>query len=340
MDNQNYLKNCKYVKVILMLIVIMGHSIALWNGNWLNEYHVQAVYKSDSLKLLSNWISSFHVPAFVFASAYIFAAKIFGGGYKRYLPFLYKKIKRLLIPYLFVAFVWVMPITAFLFPNNGQSILTTYFLGVNPSQLWFLWMLFWLFVIYWPLTYFLKNHMPCMVLISLGMYSVGMIAPRYSLNYFCFWTALQYAPIFQLGLLCWLFPNWVETAVGRSSLFWLCIDLLIYFMSLCSVPRVAGILIRFLLKLVGAFSAFIILEKIVSRTKINESGFLNILSKYTMPMYLFHQQIIYFIILWLNGTMSPWINALINFALAGLISFAIGWGLMKNRMTRLLLGEN
>ena len=95
-----------------------------------------------------------------------------------------------------------------------------------------------------------------------------------------------------------------------------------------------------MLKLVGAFSAFIILEKIVSRTKINESGFLNILSKYTMPMYLFHQQIIYFIILWLNGTMSPWINALINFALAGLISFAIGWGLMKNRMTRLLLGEN
>lgn len=91
MDNQNYLKNCKYVKVILMLIVIMGHSIALWNGNWLNEYHVQAVYKSDSLKLLSNWISSFHVPAFVFASAYIFAAKIFGGGIKGIYPFYIRK---------------------------------------------------------------------------------------------------------------------------------------------------------------------------------------------------------------------------------------------------------
>ena len=73
------------------------------------------------------------------------------GGYREYLPFLRSKVKRLLVPYVFVMLVWVAPISACFFNWNLSYLAKKYLLAIDPSQLWFLWMLFGVFAIVWPI---------------------------------------------------------------------------------------------------------------------------------------------------------------------------------------------
>lgn len=70
----------------------------------------------------------------------------------------------------------------------------------------------------------------------------------------------------------------------------------------------------------------------------NNKNFKIILS-YSMPMYLFHQQIIYLSIVTLNGKVNPWINTDINFIVAFIGSFSISTIFMRWKGIRFLIGE-
>lgn len=71
------LKNCTFVKTVLMLLVILGHSMAFWSGSWFTG---NPEITSLSMNYLYKWINSFHVFAFALVSGYIFAFKVSGGG--------------------------------------------------------------------------------------------------------------------------------------------------------------------------------------------------------------------------------------------------------------------
>ena len=70
-------ENLKFIKIILMLTVILGHSIAFWTGKWFTN---NPQISSASLALVHDWINSFHIYAFTIVSGYIFALKKCGGG--------------------------------------------------------------------------------------------------------------------------------------------------------------------------------------------------------------------------------------------------------------------
>lgn len=93
------------------------------------------------------------------------------------------------------------------------------------------------------------------------------------------------------------------------------------------------------LHVVGAIMAVSILYKIACMVSWKDNGIIKCLSKYSMPMYLFHQQIIYFSIVALNGKVNPWINAGVNFAVAVIGSLVISIILMHWKITRFLIGE-
>lgn len=59
-----------------------------------------------------------------------------------------------------------------------------------------------------------------------------------------------------------------------------------------------------------------------------------------MSIYLFHQQIIYFVILYSNGRINPYLNALLNFIVCSLLSLALSSALYQLKITRFLIGEN
>lgn len=71
------LENSKFVKMILMLLVILGHACAFWSGYWFTE---NPVIKSNGMNTLYAWLNSFHIYAFALVSGYIFTYKIIGGG--------------------------------------------------------------------------------------------------------------------------------------------------------------------------------------------------------------------------------------------------------------------
>lgn len=78
------LKNCNFVKTVLMLLVVIGHCMSLWTPEgWFNQPPVQ---ESIILGNLSSWIGSFHIYAFVLVSGYIFTSLRYEQGKYRNFP--------------------------------------------------------------------------------------------------------------------------------------------------------------------------------------------------------------------------------------------------------------
>ena len=126
---------------------------------------------------------------------------------------------------------------------------------------------------------------------------------------------------------------------------WIVVDLLL-FAGTTIVGRHSGtvwsliaILLNLILHVAGAVMAWTSLQALANEVNWKDSKVFKTLSSYSMPMYLFHQQIIYFTIIWLNGKVNPWINAGVNFLMAIIGSFLISSILMQSKWTRLLIGE-
>ena len=109
-----------------MLLVILGHSVHFWTGDWF--VLIKPVYESKLLALISTILSSFPVYCFVLISGYIFYFKTNeSDSYLKLSILLKKKAKRLIVPYYFVICVWCIPIylslgvrTSFLVLNRLQ----------------------------------------------------------------------------------------------------------------------------------------------------------------------------------------------------------------------------
>ena len=76
-----------------------------------------------------------------------------------------------------------------------------------------------------------------------------------------------------------------------------------------------------------------------SRISWKENKMFCNLTKCTMPMYLFHQQLIYLSIVLLNGRVSPCTNAIVNFAFAFIVSYILSRVVLHYKYTRILIGE-
>lgn len=338
------LPNCTFVKTILMLLVILGHSVAFWSGNW---FIGKPIVESVGLNYIFIWMSSFHTYTFVLVSGYIFAYKMCGGVYKDFAVFLKNKVKRLLIPYIFVAAIWVVPISEKFFCWDGAYLVQTYILCVNPSQLWFLWMLFEIFIIMWLLWKLVSYNPTLGIVIAICFYFIGIIGSRVFPNYFCIWRTCQYIPFFYIGIRIRQKEENKEKIIFYQipSLLWIAFDLFLFIVHLVlmiqtgTLMKMIKIGISFLFHVVGAVMAFVVLQRAAFCINWRESKWFNWLVSHSMPMYLFHQQIIYFVIVWLNGKVNPYINACANFIIALVGSLVISNLLMKYKATRILIGE-
>ena len=85
--------------------------------------------------------------------------------------------------------------------------------------------------------------------------------------------------------------------------------------------------------------AFEVLQKMAIYIKWEQSPHWINLSSNSMPIYLFHQQIIYVVIMHLNGKINPYLNAFFNFVVALSISYYLGKMLRRWKITRFLIGE-
>ena len=325
-----------------MLLVIAYHSCIFWSGNWFSVQKVEI--SARFLAFFSKWLNSFHIYGFTLVSGYLFYyLKNEKEKYQKYVPFIINKIKRLLVPYCFVAFCWVVPISFKLFEYSLADVIDRYILCTNPSQLWFLWMLFDVFFMIWPLNNIIVKNDLLAVTISLIAWSIGVVGGIYSKNVFCIWTAFKYLPFFVLGMKLREKENCILYKVPKWIYIVLQLSLIIFNRKISQVnylwTKILAYISEYCIYIVGALLAFLILQLLATNIAWRKSKiFMNLLAK-TMPMYLFHQQIIYFTIIYLNGKVNPYINAIVNFIVATILSLVMSNILMKFKWTKRLIGE-
>lgn len=129
------------VKSLAMLVIVLYHACAIYGGVWFGE----PATPCPALGVFVQWLSTMHVPLFLLVSGYIWAyIKMETDKYDDACVVLKKKAKRLLVPYLFAGVVWAGPVYCIFY--GPVSTVESFVLGNNPSQLWFLLALFWMFV--------------------------------------------------------------------------------------------------------------------------------------------------------------------------------------------------
>lgn len=241
----------------------------------------------------------------------------------------------MLVPYIFIAAVWVAPIYIYFW--GVDNVVSQYVLGTAPSQLWFLLMLFWVFAIYWPLSGLVNRHPTVGGVVVIACYAVGLFTP----NYFCLSKGLQYIQFFYLGFIIRKLDLGNKIFYKVPCIVYLLIDILLF--ALTKIIGNEGLIVRLmsmglgvLLHSFGAVSAFVILQKIYG--KINTIKVLDFFVPYKMPVYLMHQQVIYFSIGWFNGVVTPVVLLVINFTFSLVVSTLFAWLMSKIRITRFLLG--
>lgn len=334
------LANCSFVKTVLMMIVVY-HCILFWTENWFVE---KPLIPSETLSLLSNWMNSFHIYGFTLVSGYLFFyLKFEKNSYQKFLPFLLNKAKRLLIPYVFVSFAWVIPVSEVFFDYSIGDIVKNYILGVAPSQLWFLLMLFCVFMIFYPLSKFFKEKTFLGGMVVLSLYGISFFFRQILPDFFQIFRAFEYLAFFWLGFQIRAKGN--GNIPKGASIILILLDIVLFFL-LQYLSRFTGIFfsllefgLTFLLHVLGAIMSFVVLQKVAQRIPWSNNRIFNYVSKSAMPVYLFHQQVVYFFIHFLNGAMNPYVHATINFLGVMTVSLLLSTVLMQYRWTRLLIGE-
>ena len=134
-----------------IIVVVFGHSIILYDPNW-------GVYSSTHTVLSLMWIkhiiNTFQMPLFLFLSGFCFYYSVQKHQYtnkQSIIDGIIGKMKRLLIPFVAVALLWMIPIRricryADWSDLNLIQICARVFLGIDSGHLWFLPTLFLIFV--------------------------------------------------------------------------------------------------------------------------------------------------------------------------------------------------
>lgn len=340
-EEQKELSGCNFVKTVLMLTVVLYHSILYWNGTW---FIGKPAYSAPVLSVAAQWMNTVHIYAFALVSGYLFYyLKFEKGKYAEFIPFVINKAKRLLLPYLFVSLVWVIPVEAYFFKYSVGDVLFKFALGIYPGQLWFLLMLFDVFIIFYPLSDFFRKKQIGGMLLAVAFYGVGFICRAKLPDIFQIFRAFTYIPMFWLGFEIRMHGSSFLRRIPAAV--WIGADIFLFILlrALYKMQGPAAGLLRqgtyFLLCNVGALMAFFVLQKLADTVKWRQSKAFGILGKYSVPIYLFHQQVIYMLLYFLNGAINPYLHAGVNFLGSMLVSLLIAALLMRFKWTKYLIGE-
>mgnify|MGYP000763650597 CR=1 FL=1 len=336
-NESSRLTNCNFCKAALMIIIVLYHS-----GIFSNGIH-NAVGPNDMLGTFLKWLATFHNYAFVLISGYIYCyIKTEREGYKSFRGFISKKAKRLLIPFFIVGYLWVFPIRAKFLDYTAQQIIYNFVLGINPGQLWFLFMLFWVFVYSHIIYRYFSNNMFYTALIVLAVFYAGMILGNHIPNVFQVFTGTYYLPYFFAGFCMRKYEVKICRIENLMLAMAIVCNLAIFFLSYSiSHQGLFGTLMTLIglpvMRLSGAIMAFLILDRLAHIIPWNNK-FGRFLCTASFPIYLFHEQIIYFFAPYLGESFGPIISMISVFIIAMVITSILSGILMKRPFTKAILG--
>lgn len=292
------------VKALAMLVIVLYHACALYGGAWFGE----PATPCSALGLFVQWLSTIHVPLFLLVSGYIWAyLKMETDKYDDARVVLEKKARRLLVPYLFVSVVWAGPVYCFFY--GPASTIEAFVLGDNPSQLWFLLALYWMFALaelVWRIRPGLLRKWQTLLASAAAAYVFARAAYALPLDLFQVARALDYFPCFLLG---------VCLRQADTSRFWritpvalLAADVALFAAWFACNASGGGALgaaskvLLFVLRLVGPLALLAVFghaERLIG--KVRGSLF----ERHSFGVYLFHQQVDWILLSLINVSGVP-----------------------------------
>ena len=191
------LNNISFIKTITMLVVVLYHSMLFYTGNWFTV--IKPVKVLNYIDYITTFINTYTMPIFVFCSGYLFFyQKRKNNKSNNLLIDIKKRFNRLVIPYIFTSLLWIIPIGIVLFKYTINDIIKKFVLGMSPSQLLFLLMLFIVFIINYFLANKLKFTKKEFALIIFITFILNYLS-KYIPNYYQICTSFSFLIYFYFG---------------------------------------------------------------------------------------------------------------------------------------------
>lgn len=163
------------LRAIAILVVVLGHSIIIFDYNWSSAYGYSHICKSEFFSGLKQIINMFQMELFFSISGFC----LFYSRRKSisFLAFTKGKITRLLIPFIFTALMWLIPIRlAVDYPKYTDlhlfHILYRIMTLQDAGHLWFLPVLFSIFILSYPLLLLDRINRYLPIIVALLLFSI------------------------------------------------------------------------------------------------------------------------------------------------------------------------
>lgn len=184
--------NIDLLKAFAIIIIVLRHSFAPYTGSWRFEVHYQ---HDEAANVIGKYISTISMPLFVFISGFIYSyLRNYLNKYDSFSNLLKKKTRRLLIPYLIIAPLYLF---TFLEVTSVMDFFKQMFSGIG--HLWFLLMIYILFLLFYNIEEFLKIYIVKGIFLVLFLFSIAPLASYLGLGIIA--TVFKYLPFFYLGYL-------------------------------------------------------------------------------------------------------------------------------------------
>ena len=282
------------IRVTAMMMIVFYHCLCYNAGIW-DSFNTSIHYNSIIIAEIHN-IACVGLDSFVLISGMLYYRIGITGKYDNLKLFLKNKTERLLAPYI----IWGL-ILCIIFKGSQPPIRLIY--GI--SHLWFLLMLFEVFVI----AIFIKKHLEkltiiqsCLALTMLLIFDVliakvGLIPnDGHGRILFALQYTLDYFPIFFIGMMIEKFKLYKKIAFGNnvSTL----LILLLFVIS--SLPFIIHIPLSRLIQWIPTSLLIVIYYRLFFKWQFpfggNRYKILNLFDKYSLPIYIIHHILIFFIL--------------------------------------------
>jgi len=336
----NKLEEISFIKTIVMIIIVFYHSCLFFGGTWFT--FVNPVYSANYLYVFAKWLNTFHIHTFVMASGFLFYyLKIEKNKYNNYKQDIMKRFKRLIIPYIFTSMFWVIPISLYFFKYNFKEIFDKYVLCISPGQLWFLIMLFLVFILFEFLSNKIKISKMNLIIIYIVFTLLFGIIEYLNIDYFQLPKVFEYSVFFYLGGYLYKFRN----SFNYKKIIFIIIGIIILLLSNYLIDdkniifKILKIYLSQLLSILEVIIIYVIGNYLINKKKIKiNNKIYKLFESSSFGIYLFHQQIIYFCIVLLNGLVHPIMQVIITFIISISISLVMSLLLKKNNVTKVMFG--
>lgn len=149
--NKKLLYEITIIRPLIIFLLLVYHCLCIYTGGWNPPAGVVSI---KAYEWLGKFISGFRIECIAFVGGYVLAFQFIERQKdQHFLPFVWKKVKRLLIPCIIFGLAYWM---IFRYDGTWNWKLMGYRLIGGVRHLWFLPMLFWCFIIMWLVARWLR----------------------------------------------------------------------------------------------------------------------------------------------------------------------------------------